>query len=83
MRKNRVGANADNFRVDFFELVIVVPTGRQFLNSGSSKIEDVKLDQDVLHALKAAQLELASLRTGQFEVRGFVSDLNGRCRWNP
>lgn len=81
LRENRVGADPYNFSIRFFKLVVVVPTGRQFLDSSGSKIEDVKFEHDVFHSLKAAQLELASLSAGQFKVRGFVSYLDGRGDW--
>ena len=82
MRECRVGADRDDLGIDLLELFIVVPTGRKFLDSRGGKVEDVKLDEDGFHSLKAAQPELATLSAGQFEVRSFISDLDGSGRWN-
>ena len=77
-----VGADRDDFSIYLFELFIVVPTGRKFLDSSGSEVEDVKLDHDGFYPLKAAQPELAALSAGQFEIRSFIADLDGRGRRN-
>ena len=78
LRERRVGAYRDDFRVYLLELLVIVPTGRKFLDSSGSKVEDVKLDENVFRALETAQLEFASLGARQLKVRRFVADLN--CR---
>ena len=73
--KSQVAADAYNLGVHSLKIAVIVPTGRQFRDSRGGKIEHVKFDQNVFLSLKAAELQLATLRAGQFEIRGFVSDL--------
>lgn len=75
LRKDRIRTDPDDLRIDLFEFVIVVPTGRQFLDSGCGEIENVELDQNVFDSVKAAQLELPSLSTRELEIGSFVADL--------
>ena len=83
LREGRVGADRHNFGIHFFELVIVVATGRQLLYSSRRKIENVELDKNVFRSLKATQFQLAALGAGQLEVGRFVAYLDGRNRWRP
>jgi hypothetical protein len=76
LRKDRIRADADDFRVDILEFVVIVPTGRQFLDSSRGEIEHIKLDEDVFASAKAAELELAAPSTGQLELRSFVADFD-------
>ena len=73
--KSQIAADAYNLGVHSLKIAVIVPTGRQFRDSRGGKIEHVKFDQNVFLSLKAAELQLAALRTGQFEIRSFVSNL--------
>ena len=64
----------DDFRIHFLEFAIVVPTGRQFLNSRRGEVQDIKFEQDVFGPAKAAEFEFAALGTRQLEFRSFVPD---------
>ena len=63
LRKDRIGADPQNFSIFCLKFCIIVRTGRlQLLNSGGGKVQDVKIDKNILPP-KAAELKLPSLGT--------------------
>ena len=75
--KYRVGANAQYFSVLGLKLGVVVRTGRlKALNSGWTKVEHVKIDQNIL-TFEAAKLEFAAGSAVKLELGGFVANLDG------
>src|SRR5687767_8598787 len=75
-----IRADAHDLGAGRLELRIVVPTGRQFLDSRRREIDQVELDDDVFLALQVGELEVAALGAGQVEVGRLVADFERRCR---
>jgi hypothetical protein len=79
LREDRVGADPQNLGILCRELsVVVVRTGRlKVLDSGGAKVQDIKVDENVL-PFKTAELEFASFGAVKLKVGGLLSDLYSR-----
>ena len=73
--EGHVGTDSQNLGVHFLELIVVVSTRRQLLDSCRCKIKHVKLEDHVLFPGITTQSELVAFGAEKFEVWGLLSQV--------